>query len=526
MSRESSVPNGGHLGRRAARTTRFVTALGLVLALSAAAFSPARAETLRLALGADPSALDPAFWLSGVDRHLINNLFPKLVIYQPGTGEWEWELSAAEHFEQVDPLTFSFRLKPGLMWTNGYGEVTAEDVKYSFERHLDPELGSWNDKEFEWMEEVEVTGKYSGLIKMKRPSPEFIRSPLARVPGAIVSKKAVEEAGGTFATVPPATAGPYRIEEFVSGEKMILVRDDAWPGEHGDFDRIVMIPITDENARITAIRAGEIDWASVSPGVVPALQANMPEDTTLDVRDTLAVFWLGMSQKNPSLENPSVRQAIASAVDVDAIIEAVYAGNARRPTAFAAPGLPGHLDMAAPARDVEAARRLLAESGVELPTLQLDIVNSTQMLTAGQIVQANLAEIGISVEVNPMEEGTYWNLHYDKGPDKQLYFQQWDGTGTTSYHLKWFVPDNVWNWEYFENEDYVALLDQALTELDEEKRAELYRRMQQLMLDSNAFVFIAHPAAAILHRDSIEPGMLPDGLPVYHEFRKAGTQGS
>ena len=77
--------------------------------------------------------------------------------------------------------------------------------------------------------------------------------------------------------------------------------------------------------------------------------------------------------------------------------------------------------------------------------------------------------------------------------------------------------------EYFENEDYVALLDLALTELDEEKRAELYRRMQQLMLDSNAFVFIAHPAAAILYRDSIEPGMLPDGLPVYHEFRKAGT---
>ena len=233
-----------------------------------------------------------------MDRHLINNLFPKLVIYKPGTEEWEWELSAAEHFEQVDPLTFSFRLKPGLMWTNGYGEVTAEDVKYSFERHLDPEVGSWNDKEFEWMEEVEVTGKYSGLIKMKRPSPEFIRSPLARVPGAIVSKKAVEEAGGTFATDPPATAGPYRIEEFVSGEKMILVRDDAWPGKHGDFDRIVMIPITDENARITAMRAGEIDWASVSPGVVPALEANMPEGTTLDVRDTLAVFWLGMSQKN------------------------------------------------------------------------------------------------------------------------------------------------------------------------------------------------------------------------------------
>ncbi len=497
--------------------------VGLAVALSAAPLSKAKAETLRLALGADPSALDPAFWLSSVDRHLINNLFPKLVSYRSDTDEWDWELSAAEHFEQIDPVTFSFRLKPGLMWTNGYGEVTAEDVKYSFERHLDPELGSWNDKEFEWMEEVEVTGRYSGLIRMKRPSPEFIRSPLARVPGAIISKKAVEEAGGTFSTNPPATSGPYRIEEFVSGEKMVLVRNHAWPGEHGDFDRIEMIPITDENARITAMRAGEIDWARVSPGAIPPLQANMPEGTALDVRDTLAVFWLGMSQKNPALEHPSVRKAISLAVDVDAIIEAVYAGYARRPTAFAAPGLLGHIDAAPAARDLEAARGLLAESGVDLPALQLDVVNSTQMLTAGQIVQANLAEVGIDVQVNPMEEGTFWNLHYDKGPDKQLYFQQWDGTGTTSYQLKWFVPGNVWNWEYFENEEYVALLDEALTEEDEEKRDAIYQRMQQLMLDSNAFVFIAHPASAILHRDTIAPGLHPDGQPVYHEFRNTGA---
>lgn len=519
------LTHGPNEGRSRCRTGKvgLLAALVLVVTLSVSALQQVKAETLRMALGADPSALDPAFWLSDVDRHIINNLFPKLVIYKTGTDEWDWELSAAEHFEQIDPVTFSFRLKPGLMWTNGYGEVTAEDVKFSFERHLDPEVGSWNDKEFEWMDEVEVTGKYSGLIKMKRPSPEFIRSPLARVPGAIISKKAVEEAGGTFTTNPPATAGPYKIKEFVSGEKMVLVRNEDWPGEHGDFDEIVMIPITDENARITAMRAGELDWANVSPGAIPPLQANMPEGTQLDVRDTLAVFWLGMSQKNPALENQSVRKAIALAIDVDSILEAVYAGYARRPTAFAAPGLLGHLDVDPPARDVEAARQLLADSGVDLPTLQLDIVNSTQMLTAGQIVQANLAEIGINVEVNPMEEGTYWNLHYDKGPDKQLYFQQWDGTGTTSYHLKWFVPENVWNWEYFENEEYVKLLDQALTEVDEAKRGALYQRMQELMVDSGDFVFIAHPAAAILYRDTIAPGMLPDGLPVYHKFKKASS---
>ncbi len=506
--------------------TSLMAAFALTTGLAVSAAVPqAKAETLRMAIDADPSALDPAFWLSRIDYHLIHNLFPKLVTYKVGAedGDWSWELAEAEYFEQIDPLTFSFRLKPGLMWTNDYGEVTAEDVKFSYERHIDPELGSWNQKDFEWMEEVEVTGKYSGLIKMKRPSPEFVHSPLAYVTGAIVSKKAVEEVGGTFSTNPPATAGPYKIKEFVSGERMVLDRNEDWPGESGYFDEIVMIPILDENVRITAMRAGEIDWAPVSVGTIPALEANMPEDTKIAVRDSFSIFWLGMSEQNPALENQTVRKAIGMAVDVDAILDAVFGGNALRPTGFAPPGVLGYLDVQPPARDVEAARQLLAESGIEVPVLQLDIINSTLMLTAGQIVQANLAEIGITVEINPMEEGTYWNLHYDKGPDKQLYFEQWSSPGTAGYMFKWFVPGNDWNWEYFENEEYLQLLDQALMELDEEKRGKMYQRMQQLMLDSGDFVYIAHPPVVLLHRGTIEPGLLPDGLPVYHELKKTGS---
>ena len=101
------------------------------------------ADELRMQTPADFGQLDPAFWQSKSDQTVIDAIFPKLIEFKSGTN-WEYELSAAESIEQVDPLTIKFTLKKGLMWTGGYGEVTAEDVEYSFERYIDEDLAAPN----------------------------------------------------------------------------------------------------------------------------------------------------------------------------------------------------------------------------------------------------------------------------------------------------------------------------------------------------------------------------------------------
>lgn len=87
----------------------------------------AKSAELNVRLGEDFTTLDPAFWQSGADLTMINVLFPKLIEFKSGS-DWEYELQAAESIEQVDELTIKFKLKPGLMWTGDYGEVTTEDV--------------------------------------------------------------------------------------------------------------------------------------------------------------------------------------------------------------------------------------------------------------------------------------------------------------------------------------------------------------------------------------------------------------
>jgi peptide/nickel transport system substrate-binding protein len=249
----------------------------------------------------------------------------------------------------------------------------------------------------------------------------------------------------------------------------------------------------------------------------------MPEGAKLEVRQTATPFWLGLTMANAKLSDVRVRKAIQNAVDIDTIVEALFAGYAKRATGFVGPELLGYRDVAPPKRDVAAAKVLLEEAGVDGLTLQLDHFNTTEMMTAAQIVQSNLAEVGIEVVLNPMDEGTFWNLNYDVGADMEMHLVEWVGNPATSYFVKWFTPGDVWNWEYYESDEYVALLGEALGEADTGKRANMFQRLQEMLIDSGGFMFIAQKPTAVLYRDTIEPAMLPDGHPIFHLFKKTGS---
>ena len=166
---------------------RLITTIFFSFALVIGATNVARSAELNVRLGEDFTTLDPAFWQSGADLTMINVLFPKLIEFKSGS-DWEYELQAAESIEQVDELTIKFTLKPGLMWTGDYGEVTAEDVKYSYERYIDPDLASPIIGDWLPLKEVEVLDKYNGIIHLKEPFAPIWWSTLPYSSGAIVSK--------------------------------------------------------------------------------------------------------------------------------------------------------------------------------------------------------------------------------------------------------------------------------------------------------------------------------------------------
>lgn len=167
----------------------------LALAVSVALSSAATADSLRIAVPADPGYLDPAYWGSSSEQLLIDNIYPRLGTYATGDA-WQIELDAAKSVDLSDPQNIVFELKPGIMWSGGYGELTAQDVEYSFERHNNPDLESGVAAEFSLMTDVEVTGKYTGIIHLSAPSPSFWTATLTYTSGAIISKAAAEASDG------------------------------------------------------------------------------------------------------------------------------------------------------------------------------------------------------------------------------------------------------------------------------------------------------------------------------------------
>ena len=481
---------------------------------------------LRVRSYSDLQVLDPLNRLAQPEGDIMDAIFSNLVKAKPGD-TWDWQLDAAEAIEQVDDRNIRFRLRKGIKWTGGFGELTAEDVKYSFERIADPKNDSPYKDDWAVLDRVEVQDPHSGTIVLKEPFAPLWSISLVRGSGCIVCKKAVEAAGGRFTTQPPATSGPYILQEWTPKQKTVLARNPDHDGDAPAFAEVHIFPIDDEKTAEIAFEAGELDYTTLSLSSLPELKADMPADAKLIERPSLAYVWLGMNVENPALADIRVRQAIQKAVDVDAVLEAAYFGVAERATGIVAPGLVGHRDISPAPRDVEGARRLLEEAGASGLELTLDILNKAERTAAAQVVQANLAEVGIDVEIRPHDSGTFWTLGDEKAGDSwkgiQLLINRFSMQPDPSFATSWFTPDQVgvWNWERWRSDEFGALHERAIVELDPGKRQEMDRRMQDLMEASGAYVFLTHELNAAIHRDGIVPGILPDGTVRFAEFKLA-----
>jgi peptide/nickel transport system substrate-binding protein len=476
----------------------------------------------------DMQVLDPAFTKAAPEGDIARSLFRQLIRFKNSTS-WEWERDAAEKIEQLDPKTVSFVLKPDIKWSNGFGIMSADDVKYSFERIANPATKSPYKNDWVTLDRVEVTGPLSGIIHLREPFAPLWWSTLPWNAGLIVCKAAVEAAGGQFTTNPPAVSGPYMLKEWRPKQRTILARNPDFNGTPPDYDEIHILPIEDEKTAEIGFAAKELDFTATSVSSLPKLKAQAPAGTKLVIRPSLAYVWLGMNVDVPPFDDVKVRRAVQKAVDLDAIMEAAYFGAAEPATGIIAPGLLGHRDKKPPPRDLEGAKKLMAEAGKTSGiSCTLVILNKTERLTAAQVIQSNLAEIGIDVQIDAHDTGTFWSLGDQSKGDQwkklNMVIQRYTMAPDPSWATAWFLPAQigVWNWERWNSPEFDALHKQALVELDEKKRGAMYVRMQDLMEESGAYVFLTHEVSGVIHRDTIVPAMLPDARAILPAFKRVG----
>lgn len=471
----------------------------------------------------DITNLSPGFIGSVGDETVSRAVFEGLIRYTGDSDQTENQL--AEWLKtSEDGLEIHFKLREGVMWHKGYGELTAEDVKFSYERIIDPELAAPYADDWAALDHVEIISKYEGKIVLKEAQATIWSTTLPLTSGMIVCKRQVEEIGNEKFSTDIVGTGPYVFDEWRPNEKLILKRNQDYWGQEPCWDEIHIIPIEEDAAAEIALESGEVDFGLINITSMERFES----DPDFEVLMIPASYfgWLGMNVENPKLQDINVRQAIRYAVDVPSILEATYLGKVEQARALLPPYILGYWKEAPLyERDLEKAQSYMAKAGISSLDLTLSVENTMEYRTWAEIIKENLADIGINASIQVLDSSTFWSLgEGEGGKEVELVTLTYSSAPDPAWFTMWFTSDQVgvWNWMRWSNPEYDALHKEGLATLDPEKRAPIYIKMQKLWDEAVHSVWIRHDSQVYAHTKKIVPAMFPaEGVPMLREFKPA-----
>jgi len=511
-----------------------------------AAGEPQPGGTLVFAGARLAASLDPALTSDGESFRVLQQVYEPLVDLAPGSANelvgvlaesWEGEPSDTEYV---------FNLRDGVVFHDGT-PFNAEAVKANFDRwqNFAEEFqadayyyGAVMDGfgEGNLIESVEATDELTVTITLREPSPTFLFG-IALTPFAIVSPAVLEQtnaddpAASTFGTeVVQGGTGPFVLEDYVPDESAVLVRNEEYWGEPAYLDRVIIRPIEDPAARLQALQGGSIQgYDLVSPTDYEAVEET--EGLQLVERLSFNSLYLGLNPtavEGSVLTDLAVRQAIAMAIDKEALIEAFYGGRGSPAEIFIPPSSgwyegvrAGVDDESTYPYDPEAARGLLEEAGFgedNPATVQFwaptgvtrPYMPDPQGLQ--QAVTTMLEEVGFVVEPNSAD----WSTEYVSAAQNgtyELHFLGW--TGDYDDPSNWYGV----HFGYSQGEPATQFgcdvegLEDAITEadatLDEEERATAWGEVANIIHGEVCFVTLAHGDTALAFTDAVQ-GYVPN----------------
>ena len=469
----------------------------------------------------DLKVIDPGYMTGGTEGEILFACMPQLARAELVEGALVAVPSA--HVESLgwrDAKHIDFKLKPGLKWSGGNGELMASDVKYSLERMKGTDWGG----DFEALDHVEVTGPHSGTLVLNTEFAPFMMQ-LAVFASTILPEKAMKALPEEKFTVElPAVCGPYTME-WTPAQRVVFTANPEWTGEPAYFDEIVCPMIEEPKAAELAFEAGEVACTRITPTTFARYRETPPAGADIHIAGELQWMWLGMNTENPKLQDIRVRKAIQHAIDVDSVILGAYAGTVTKSQGFVCPGLVGHRTETTYAYNPDQARALLQEAGSDGLELEIRTLNHQERMLAAQIIQANLEAIGVKATVLPMDSGPFWDMGQEaKGGDWQnleLYIMRFGTTSDPYDASQWYRTEQVgiWNWERVRIPEYDQLYAEGIKETDPQKRAQIYLRMQELLEETGAYVWLCHEPEVFVRRSDLQIATAPAGEMLLPQFR-------
>jgi peptide/nickel transport system substrate-binding protein len=488
------------------RSLLAAAALGSSLLVGAA-----QAATLRVGIQDDPDALDPAVSGTYTGRFVFAAMCDKLVDIAPDLSivpqlAQSWQLSD-------DKKAVTFTLRRGVKFHDGT-EFDAEAVKFNIERMLTMK-DSRRKAELSAVASVDVLAPDQVRLNLKQPFAPLL-SVLSDRAGMMVSPKAA--AKEDFAAN-PVCAGPYKFVERKSRDLIRLEKfADYWDAADYGYDSVTYYNIGDSTVRLARVRAGDLE---VAERIAPTDIKTIRDDKNLKLHTApgLAVSHLmvnvgnGDKANSPLGKDARLRKAFELSIDRNVINRVAFNGEYTPDNQMIPPSDPYYSKAnPIPARNIAAAKALMAEAGMTSVPVELTFENALTDARVAQIVQSMAKEAGFDVQLLPLETTSaiqrYLNGNF------QMYIGNWSGRGDPDPTLyAFFSCEGGQNVNKYCNRDLEKVLDAARSESDVAKRKQLYEKATGMYLTDLPTIPIYHPNWFFAARSSVE-GMkvYPDGL--------------
>jgi oligopeptide transport system substrate-binding protein len=482
-------------------------------------------DTLRIALVFEPTTFDPAKVQDVVTSELLAHIAEPLVRFnetnlpEPALAS-KWDLSP-------DRKTYTFTIRPEAKFTNGRG-VTADDIKYTWERALAPKTASTVAANYldgivgvkevvagkrPDLEGVTVVDAHTLKVTLDRPRAYFLGM-LSYPTSYVVCKEAIERNGGTLDATSLIGTGPYKLASYKPGVGVNLDANADYWGGAPKTAHIEMPVILEAETSHSNFETGRIDmWMAAIPGAVYS-QDKQSGKFAGEYHEvpTAQIDYLVMHQKlQPEFAKKEVREAIALAIDRDTILRVAYSGVGHRADGFLPPELPGSGETPPPIPyDPARARQLLAQAGYPngkgFPTLTL-IYRSKGAVApqACQLIKNNLkTNLGIDVELQEREAAAYFD---DAEHDKlAFYYAGWvaDYPDPQDFLSTLFMSDASLNHYGYNSPQFDALCREADATSDPAVRGRLYGQAnRKLVAEDFAILPIAFTPRVTLVQSNV-----------------------
>ena len=455
----------------------------------------AGAQEITVGLQLEPPHLDPTSAAAGaIDQVTYQNVYEGLTRFAedgsvvPSLAE-SWEVSQ-------DGTVYTFALHDGVTFHDGT-TMDAEDVVFSLDRARAE--GSTNAQK----------GLFEGISSVEAVDPLTVRVTLSEPDGAFPFKMAWGDAvvvapeSAEGLTQEPIGTGAFRFEDWVQGDRITLARNEDYWGEPAALERATFKFISDPSAAFASVMAGDVDAFLGFPAPENLVQFEADPRFTVQVGTTEGETILAMNHRREPLSDPRVREAIALAIDRRAIIDGAMFGYGTPIGTHFAPHHPAYVDLTGETpHDPERARALLEEAGATDLTLSLKLPPPSYARRGGEIVAAQLREVGVETETESLE-WAQWLEQVFTGHDYDL---------TIVAHTEpldiGIYADPSYYFGY-DDPEMQSLMERLSGTADEAERDAILADAQRLIARDHVAAYLFQLASLNVVREGVE-GIWPD----------------